>query len=35
VSQLIIQLPSDLDEGIKEHFPDQIKKWFPQAVQKG
>lgn len=29
ISYLIKNLPEDLDQGIKEHFPDQIQRFFP------
>lgn len=28
ISTLIKNLPEDLDQGIKEHFPDQIQRFF-------
>lgn len=30
ISHLIKNLPHDLDEGVKKHFPDQIQRFFPE-----
>lgn len=32
ISDLVKNLPEDFDAGIKQHFPDQIKKFFPGMI---
>lgn len=34
ISELLHNLPQDLDEGIKQSFPAQIKKWFPHLIKE-
>ncbi len=34
ISELLHNLPEELDEGIKKTFPQQIKKWFPHLTKE-